>query len=62
MDIKIIRISKEDGSEEETDTPRALRLLHDAYPGFASDAEIIEALKSGPLQTMFAIYRMSDVS
>jgi len=55
----LIRVSKEDGSEEPADEARALRLLHDAYPGFASDEEILAALRTGPLQTNFAFYKMA---
>ena len=56
---QIVRISKEDGSEEPTELLRALRLLRDAYPGYSSDAEIIAELEAGTtLQTMFAYYKV----
>ena len=61
MDVQIIRVSKEDGSEEPVDTFTALRRLRDAYPGFSGDQEIIEILVSGtPLQTDFAIYKLAQ--
>lgn len=55
---RIIRVSKDDGTEEITETFRALRLLRDAYPGYESDGAIIDELGRGTtLQTMFAYYK-----
>lgn len=55
--LEILRISKQDGAEEVTDTDRALKLLADVY-GNDQD-QLIEWLQKGmKLQTDFAIYRL----
>lgn len=54
--LPLIRISKSDGSEEITDTDRALSLLTDVY---GNRDDVIEMLRAGRrLQTDFAFYEM----
>lgn len=56
---RVIRKSKVDGAEELADVFEALYFLRDAYPGYHSDREIIEALESGTiLQTPYSFYRV----